>query len=118
MGLYPMDCPQCGKGHLWFSGNLDQRCGDCQGALTTPFKEKQYKVTAILPPPVKEEPEELIDVNLSRAMALRDKYGLLHLSVNEVAKIWEDYSDTYCAGWLIDDKASVEYAFGVTLEEI
>ena len=30
MGLYPINCPTCGKGHLWFSGNLDTRCGDCQ----------------------------------------------------------------------------------------
>lgn len=32
MGLYPINCPTCGKGHLWFSGSLDTRCGDCQKA--------------------------------------------------------------------------------------
>lgn len=29
MGLYPIDCPNCHKPHLWFSGNLDTRCPDC-----------------------------------------------------------------------------------------
>lgn len=30
MGIYPIDCSVCGKTFLWFSGNLDQRCPDCQ----------------------------------------------------------------------------------------
>ena len=30
MGLYAIDCPQCGKPHQWFSGNSDQRCSECQ----------------------------------------------------------------------------------------
>lgn len=34
MGLYPIDCPTCKKPHLWFSGNLDTRCGDCVKAET------------------------------------------------------------------------------------
>lgn len=29
MGLYPINCPTCGNGHLWWSGNLDTRCPDC-----------------------------------------------------------------------------------------
>ena len=29
MGLYEIDCPQCGKVHMWFSGNMDQRCEVC-----------------------------------------------------------------------------------------
>lgn len=29
MGLYPINCPTCGKGHLWFSGSFDTRCPDC-----------------------------------------------------------------------------------------
>lgn len=32
MGLYPIDCPQCKKPFMWFSGNLpDQRCVECKG---------------------------------------------------------------------------------------
>jgi hypothetical protein len=32
MGLYPINCPVCGKSFIWFSGNLpDQRCGECKG---------------------------------------------------------------------------------------
>jgi hypothetical protein len=34
VGLYPISCPVCGKGHLWFSGNLDTRCGECQKAAS------------------------------------------------------------------------------------
>ena len=30
MGLFPMDCKQCGKPFMWFSVNMDQRCWDCQ----------------------------------------------------------------------------------------
>ena len=30
MGLYTIPCPVCGMAHTWFSGNLDQRCGDCR----------------------------------------------------------------------------------------
>lgn len=30
MGLYAIDCPTCDKPFMWFSGNMDQRCGDCQ----------------------------------------------------------------------------------------
>lgn len=29
MGLYAIDCPQCDKPHMWFSGNKDQRCASC-----------------------------------------------------------------------------------------
>lgn len=34
MGLYPIDCPECGKAHMWFSGNLDQRCHECKTTYT------------------------------------------------------------------------------------
>ena len=30
MGLYPIDCPQCKQPHIWFSGTMDQRCGNCR----------------------------------------------------------------------------------------
>jgi hypothetical protein len=30
MGLYAIDCPQCNKSYMWFSGNVDQRCESCQ----------------------------------------------------------------------------------------
>ena len=29
MGLYEIQCPQCKKMHLWFSGISDQRCEAC-----------------------------------------------------------------------------------------
>lgn len=32
MGLYPINCPTCGKGHLWWSGSFDTRCADCINA--------------------------------------------------------------------------------------
>lgn len=52
------------------------------------------------------------------AFAMINKYGLDHLSVAEVIRTWEDYSDRCAAGWLIDDKESIEHAFNVELEEI
>jgi hypothetical protein len=30
MGLYAIECPQCKRAHLWFSGSLDQRCSKCR----------------------------------------------------------------------------------------
>lgn len=36
MGLYPINCRECGHAFLWFSGNLDQRCGDCRKADIKP----------------------------------------------------------------------------------
>jgi len=34
MGLYLIGCPTCGIVHMWFSGNLDQRCPDCRTVKT------------------------------------------------------------------------------------
>lgn len=30
MGLYVINCSACNKGFMWWSGNLDTRCPDCQ----------------------------------------------------------------------------------------
>lgn len=30
MGLYTVECPECGQIHMWFSGENDQRCQDCK----------------------------------------------------------------------------------------
>lgn len=30
MGIYEIGCPVCKKPYLWFSGNADQRCGECK----------------------------------------------------------------------------------------
>lgn len=30
MGLYAINCPACGKSHVWFSGSMDQRCEACK----------------------------------------------------------------------------------------
>ncbi len=30
MGLYLIKCPTCGKEHMWWSDNLDQRCAECK----------------------------------------------------------------------------------------
>lgn len=30
MGLYAIDCPECKKPFMWFSGNSDQRCSECR----------------------------------------------------------------------------------------
>ena len=44
MGLYAIDCPQCGLPHMWFSGNLDQRCAICRDAPAklTPEERKAW----------------------------------------------------------------------------
>lgn len=30
MGVYTVNCPECNKPTLWFSGSIDQRCSDCK----------------------------------------------------------------------------------------
>jgi len=47
MGLYSIPCRQCGEIFLWFSGNLDQRCGKCVGAAP-PY----------MPPPIPQASDE------------------------------------------------------------
>lgn len=42
MGLYPINCPQCGAVHQWFSGNLDQRCSDCQNGKIFFTSDQHY----------------------------------------------------------------------------
>jgi hypothetical protein len=32
MGMYAIPCKTCGKQFMWFSGFMDQRCGECQKA--------------------------------------------------------------------------------------
>lgn len=56
-------------------------------------------------------------VTLDRAARLKETYGLHHLSLPQIVGAWENYSDSMSAGWLIDDKESVEEVFNVTLEE-
>ena len=59
---------------------------------------------------------EVID---SRAYGIWEKYGLQgYYSVQEVDTLWDNYSDSMAAGWMMDDKESVEQVFGVILEEI
>lgn len=55
---------------------------------------------------------------LEQAADLQTKYDLFHLSLKQIILMWEDYSDSMCAGWLVDDVASVEEVFGVILEEV
>lgn len=72
-----------------------------------------YRVAEILgTPEVKTD-----DWHLAQAQAMQEKYGLYHLSLATIVLVWEAYSDTYAAGWLFDDKKSIESTFKVRLEE-
>lgn len=51
------------------------------------------------------------------ASDMRDEYGLSHLTLRQIVHLWENYSDSLCAGWLIPTKESVEDVFNVVLEE-
>ena len=64
---------------------------------------------------LEDEPD---DSRMSEALALRDRFGLHHLSLTQIAALWSRHSDSYAAGWLIPDKESVESVFSVELEEI
>lgn len=61
------------------------------------------------------------DVNTLKnihAQNLKEKYGLVHLDIEEIIAVWEGYSDSMCASWMNPDKESVERVFNVDLEEI
>ncbi len=45
MGLYPVDCPQCKKAFMWFSGNAgDPRCDACRNPQTTSARAEQMRL--------------------------------------------------------------------------
>lgn len=46
MGLYPIECSVCEKVFMWFSGNLDQRCQNCQkNNVTEEIKREDKRMT-------------------------------------------------------------------------
>jgi hypothetical protein len=61
MGLYNVNCPQCTKPHLWFSGNTDQRCIDC---LAKHFDSRLTQLKAI---------EQRLDEILEQIKAIRQE---------------------------------------------
>lgn len=59
MGLITIYCPQCNKAHLWFSGNIDQRCKECTDAY--PATKVAYRaVEAII--------EEFVSIEVYKAL--------------------------------------------------
>lgn len=50
MGLYAVACPQCGNNHLWFSGNMDQRCTECKKGETQKDKDNGDQTRPIRTP--------------------------------------------------------------------
>jgi len=122
MGLFPIDCAKCKTPFLWFSGSLDQRCPKCiadAGLLPEPPPSPRYKVVQILPEKPKEQVFEQFNV-FHRALAtkMKEQYGLDHLTVEEVQEKWEEHSEDWCAGWLIETKEGIEQVFGVILEKL
>jgi len=58
------------------------------------------------------------DTNLHWATMMREEYGLYRWTSAEIQHQWEAYSESMAAGWMVDDKESIERVFGVTLEEM
>lgn len=56
-------------------------------------------------------------IKLENAKNLQEEFGLFHLQLDLIAWLWESYSETYSAGWMMPDKESIEYVFNVELEE-
>ena len=56
--------------------------------------------------------------DMLKAEDIRNEYGLTFIPVEKVKILWQEYSESMCAGWMLPDKESVEQVFGVTLEEI
>ena len=64
------------------------------------------------------EDEILYIGSLSYARELKERYGLNHLNLKDIAKKWIKYSRRFDASWVCDCKINVEDVFGVILEEI
>ena len=43
MGTFPINCPECGRLFIWFSGTMDQRCDKCrQPALPKAMTDEEF----------------------------------------------------------------------------
>jgi hypothetical protein len=60
-------------------------------------------------------PQQKLPASLDSAYSLREEYGLEHLSVDTVHRMWSEYS---LGGWFNPDKESVESVFQVVLEKL
>jgi hypothetical protein len=81
------------------------------------MEETKYKIIEVVGKP--EYEDEYDEFKKEQAKEMMFKYGLhSHFSLDEVMKAWQLYSDSLCAGWIIDNKESVESVFKVVLEEI
>lgn len=122
MGLYPLDCGICKKPFMWFSGSMDTRCPDCivkAGVQPEEPKGPSYRVVEILPERPREAEVEFHNVfHFALATKMKAQYGLDHLTVEEVQKKWEQHSEDWCAGWMMETKQGIEEVFNVRLEEI
>lgn len=52
------------------------------------------------------------------AAQMQEEYGLWHIPVKDIYRLWSEYSDSMAAGWLYASKESIESVFNVELEEI
>jgi hypothetical protein len=81
VGLYPIDCPACKRPHIWFSGNMDQRCVECQKPKEWYIQEAsegyQEFVTKLNPDELEEHHPELV--------AERDNAGPWHHVIEKSA---------------------------------
>lgn len=74
-----------------------------------------YKITSFYGKPTTKRDEH----NYSDAYRLMNEYGLgEYYTVDEVERLWSDFSETYAAGWLSPYPDAVERCFNVTLTEI
>lgn len=56
--------------------------------------------------------------DLGNAYDLQYEFGLDHLSLDLIDRVWREHSEKLAAGWLHPDKEDVEQVFEVELEEI
>jgi len=62
-----------------------------------------------------EEEERCMD-DILAALVMMSKYGLWHLSVDEIISKWQEYSEKSSAGWLLDCPKQIKEAFNVDVE--
>lgn len=96
MGLYGINCPDCGKPHTWFSGNADQRCEDCIKADYTEVVTFCHHCKAFNPSFVTEcrECGEKVGVTLPKSIPIRSVTDEYLEMLNKWVLAWDEHEKT------------------------
>lgn len=94
MGLYPINCSECKKLFMWFSGNPDQQCHDCKNKST---EKTDFKITETI---IIENSSNIAAISYTdvEAMLVKFKNGGEYLYKKVPKEIYETITKAQSAG--------------------